>query len=280
MTEVGRWPRRHARKTAVLLGVCTALATRAAADAAGREPAAATRAVWLDPTGDDNGPGSYVYPTRADAAGALDLLEVVAQWRPGGWLWTLTFRRPPQPKLQPLVHIYLDTDGIAGSGHTSPLPGLGKLQLPTNGAWDKALLVAPQPRQLVQALLRTQASAMQGAVILPATTRWRGRRLQVQLPADALGPPRASWRIGVAVVAASDNPPADSLLSMPVRTRATPEQLGGGTDAPCCSHVVDVLAGSGAGSKAEIAAQHQALGYACDGKVAVLPLPGWRRSSP
>lgn len=262
----------------MLLGTCAAIVEPQQATATNRPSAKAAtdRAVWFDPTGDDNGPGSYVYPTGVAAAGALDLAEVTAQWRPAGWQWTLVFRSPPSPALRPLVHIYLDTDGIAGSGHPRPLPGLGALQLPADGAWDKALLVAPHPAQLVQAALRARASAMQGAVILPQSLRWSGRRLQVQLAADALGPPRSSWRIGVAVVAASDNPPADGLLSMAVRTRATPQQLGGGTDVACGSHIVDALAETGVGHRTEIAAQHEALGYACGGKVAVLPLLRWR----
>lgn len=264
-----------------LVGAMALPASLAAAPrSAAKAPHAAPSAVWQDARGDDHGPGGYVYPLGAQPAGALDLLQVRAVWRADGWRWSLTFRKPYSATLRPVVHIYLDTDGIAGSGHPGPLPGLGQTRLAPDAAWEKALLLTPQPLPMVEAALRTKAAAQRGAVLLPVTSRWKGSEWTVQLAPDALGPPRPGWRIAVAVLAASEQPPADALFSMPVRARATAQQLGGGVDAACCSHAIDILAdlrpaaatARGAGAPN---AQHAALAFACGEVVPSLPMQPW-----
>ena len=93
-------------------------------------PALAGTVTFTDPKGDDNGPGSYVYPT--DAAykkGSFDLVDVEVKDKGAELEITLginaSFEDPwesakwPTPgngfSLQ-MFQIYVDTDGKAGSG--------------------------------------------------------------------------------------------------------------------------------------------------------------------
>ena len=98
-----------------------------------RRPVAAQEVTFKDPIGDDNGPGTYTYPTdavykaglvrphvvRAEGARAtrstFDGRRQLARSRTRG-AWARGFAVQ-------MVFIFIDTDDQAGSGFTDGLPG-------------------------------------------------------------------------------------------------------------------------------------------------------------
>jgi hypothetical protein len=233
---------------------------------------------WRDARGDATGPGTYVQAlapagTTQPPIGSYDLQRVV--WRDVGTQWelVLAFGAVLKPGAEPVVHLYLDTDGLAGSGVLQPLHGSGRLMLANGMGWEKAIVVAPVAAKRLAAELRAKAGAARAAVVLPTTQRNVGKSWVVRVDKVAMGSPKAAWSLGVAVLAYTDRPPADGLMSMPVRKSATTLQWGGGEDGACGSHVIDILVADSGAAKAKGPAnpQFDLLGFACGGKSAVLP---------
>ena len=104
---------------------------------------------FKDPSGDDKGPGNYVYPTdKVYKPGSFDLTEFKMKvsgdkadfsvsantaledpWGMGGGFAVQ------------MVFIFIDTDGKEGSGFTKSLPGLNVAFAPAD-AWDKVVIHA------------------------------------------------------------------------------------------------------------------------------------------
>ncbi len=241
----------------------------------------------LDPEGDDNGPGTYKYPTKpVYKAKSFDLrkLEVIDKgddvefrvsvataiedpwdsttWPDGGGNgFSLQF-----------VQIYIDTDHQPGAGFAKPLPGLGGAQFAAEEAWDKVVLISPQPRARLGAELKNKAGAMRGAAIVPKTTKASGKTLIAIVRKADLGQPTAKWGFQ-AVMQSNEGFPVDrDILTRPVNQTVGPDRFGGGDDGACDPHVLDIFAGKAKGDKDEIAAQHAALKWACGGRVATIPM--------
>ena len=240
-----------------------------------------------DPDGDDNGPGAYKYPTNPEyKSKSFDLrkLEMVDKGDDVEFRVTLgsAIEDPWESKGWPdgggngfslqFVQIYIDTDHQKGSGFTKPLPGLGGAQFAEDEAWDKVVLLSPQPRSKVSAELKAKAGAMRGAAIVPKSTRATGKTLIAVVKKSDLGQPTATW--GLQAVSQSNEgfPVGKDILTRPVNQTAGPHRVGGGDDGDCDPHVIDIFAGKGKGDRSEVEEQHKALKYACGGKVASLPM--------
>jgi hypothetical protein len=134
-----------------------------------------------DPRGDDFGDGTLRYPLRPDMQpGNLDLLRLEAYAEEGGTRFEATFARQiPVPEMGRTVDVaggtlasvarngfytfnldlYVDTDGIPGSGRTETLPGRG-VMLSSLHAWDKVVVLSPRPfdaRDALRTLWRNEA---------------------------------------------------------------------------------------------------------------------------
>src|SRR5687767_11527161 len=131
----------------LLLGGC---ATSGSA-AGGAAKVGAGGAVTLsDPSGDDNGPGTYTYPTDAVyKSGSFDITEL--QVVPSGD--TVELRVQVNSRIEDpwdsaawggngfsvqMAIIHIDTDHAAGSGVTDGLPGTNVRFAPEE-AWDKVV---------------------------------------------------------------------------------------------------------------------------------------------
>lgn len=239
-----------------------------------------------DPAGDDFGPGSYTYPTNAVyTPKSFDLrgVEIVDKgktihfkiklgtrikdpwnsksWPGGGNGFSLQF-----------VQIYIDTDHKKGSGFTKALPGLGGVQFAADQAWDKVVLISPQPRAKLALEVKYKAKAMKGAAIIPKKTQSKGKTLIAIVKKADLGPIGAGWGFQVVVQSNEGFPAKRDILTRRVNEVRGEHRFGGGNDGTCDPHVIDILAGKAKGEKSEIAAQKKALAYTCGKKIATLPM--------
>jgi carbohydrate-binding DOMON domain-containing protein len=228
---------------------------------------------FTDPTGDDDGPGTYVYPTdRVYGRGSFDLTgftlknngtktEVTAsvnatladEWSTGVGFSTQ------------MIFVFIDKDGKAGSGHVDGLPGLN-IRFAPESAWEKVVVLSPLAPARVKAEVEQKAASVKGDVIVPARTRGAGRTISATFDAAALGEgDPTTWSYQVIVQSSEGFPSGSDLLTRKVNEYEGQHRFGGGHDDECDPHVLDLLAGSATGAKEEIALQHQMLSaYQCD----------------
>jgi hypothetical protein len=146
-------------------------------------PAAAAQAPDLftlsDPKGDDHGDGKLRYPLRSRndmLPGQLDLLTFTARNEKDGTTFEATFARPvTRTERVPIddigtmmtdvfklgfytfnIDVYIDTDGVPGSGNTRFLPGRNAEVDPAH-AWEKMVCLTPLPKQAEVLMNRTLA---------------------------------------------------------------------------------------------------------------------------
>jgi hypothetical protein len=228
---------------------------------------------FKDPTGDDNGPGSYTYPTDGVyKTGSFDLtqfclkvrgkkadLEVTVNstledaWRMGGGF-----------SVQ-MVFIFIRTGEKEGAGFTQGLPGLN-ISFASADAWDKCVILSPQPASRVKTEIDAKVPAeMKAAVIVPDRTKGAARTITgtVDLAALGSGDP-ATWGYQVCMQSNEGFPTSTDLLTRKVNEYEGQHRFGGGNDGDCDPQVMDVLAGDGMGDKSEIDAQHKMLAFECN----------------
>ncbi|HSL83320.1 MAG TPA: glucodextranase DOMON-like domain-containing protein [Thermoanaerobaculia bacterium] len=214
-------------------------------------PAAAAEQPLLfqldDPRGDDHGDGTLLYPANDDyVRGDLDLVSFAARRGDGGTWFEATFARPirkpdaraidglgtPLQSVAQLgfftfnIDVYIDRDRQPGSGGVVALPGR-KARIAPDHAWDRAVVLTPQPhaargelkRLLVRALEEeldldepglelAQAVEMrhripmdvEDRVFFPTRVRVRGQKVSFFVPDRFLGAPASpEWSYVVAV---------------------------------------------------------------------------------
>ncbi|HRS17677.1 MAG TPA: glucodextranase DOMON-like domain-containing protein [Thermoanaerobaculaceae bacterium] len=222
-----------------------------------------------DPTGDDNGPGTYTYPTdTVYKPGSFDLtsfkLKVKGDkadidvglnsaledpWRMGTGF-----------SVQ-MVFVFVKS----GKGaFTAGLPGLN-IKFAEGEGWDKVVIMSPQGASRVKSEVESKVPKdMQGAVVIPGRVRGAGRTLSCSVPLADLGEgDPTTWGFQVVVQSNEGFPASTDLLTRKVNEFEGQHRFGGGNDGDCDPHVMDLLAGEGKGDKSEIAAQHEMLKYEC-----------------
>ena len=250
----------------------TAVAALAAAVLAAGA-AAADKVAFKDPVGDDDGPGTYSYPTDAVyTRGSFDLVEFDVE--PSGK--NVDFGVTVNANLQDpwrmnvgfavqMAFIFIDVDHKDGSGSTAGLPGLNISFAPAD-AWDYCVILSPQPSSRVKQEIEAKVAAdLRSHVLVPARTKGAGRTISggVKL-ADLGGGDPATWGYQV-ILQSNEGFPADTdLLTRKVNEYEGQHRFGGGNDYDCDPHVMDLLAGKGAGEAGEAEAQHQMLAYQCN----------------
>ena len=234
--------------------------------------ALAQEVVFKDPTGDDKGPGNYVYPTdKVYKAGSFDLTEFkmkVSGEKADFSVSVNTNLDDPWGMgvgfATQMVFIFIDTDGKEGSGFTKSLPGLNVAFAPAD-AWDKCVILSPQPQQRVVSEVETKAGWAKAAVVVPLRTRGAGRTISGSVPLKDLGAgDPAKWGFQVVMQSNEGFPDKADLLTRKVNEFEGQHRFGGGNDGDCDPHAMDVLAGKGTGDKSEIDAQYKMLAYECN----------------
>lgn len=238
---------------------------------------------FTDPTGDDDGPGAYVYPTDGVyKRGSFDLAGFTIQKGDSKTNVGVTlnanledpWRMGTGFALQ-MVFVFIDTDGKQGSGHTNVPPGLNFTFAPAS-AWEKVIILSPQQPARVTTEA-AKAGDLKDSIIVPGRTRGAGRTIEATIDSSLLpaGDP-STWGYQVVIQSNDGFPSGGDLLTRKVNEYEGQHRFGGGHDAECDPHVLDLLAGDGTGAKEEIALQHKMLAYTCHddgtGKMAVVSM--------
>lgn len=234
--------------------------------------ALAQEVVFKDPTGDDKGPGNYVYPTdKVYKAGSFDLTELKVKVSGEKADFSVTVNSNLEDPwgmgggfAVQMVFIFVDTDNKEGSGFTKGLPGLNVAFAPAD-AWDKCVILSPQPQGRVRNEVETKAAWAKDAVLIPLRTRGAGRMISGSVPLKDLGAgDPTKWGFQVVMQSNEGFPDKADLLTRKVNEFEGQHRFGGGNDGDCDPHVMDVLAGKGTGDKSEIEAQYKMLAYECN----------------
>ena len=234
--------------------------------------AGAQTVTFKDPTGDDFGPGAYTYPTdTVYKAGSFDLtqleLEVSGKKANVAVSVNSALDDPWGMKVGfavQMIFVFIDTDHQDGSGFTDGVPGLNVKFAPAD-AWERVIVLSPQAAARVRTEVETKAAAMKDAVIVPGRTKGSGRTISASIDLAALGEgDPTTWGYQVVVQSNEGFPESAEVLTRRVNEYEGQHRFGGGNDAMCDPHVMDVLAGAGAGAADEVDAQKQMLHYECN----------------
>lgn len=224
----------------------------------------------LDPQGDDDGPGGYVYPTDpVFTKGSFDLDRVTISRQADRVEFDVRMNAPLEDPWRmgvgysvQMIFIFIDTDNVRASGHTEGLPGLN-VRFDRAGAWDKVIVLSPQAPSRVAAEIKAKAPNL-AADIITTRSRGVGRSIRAAVPIASLGGgDPASWGYQVVVQSNEGFPLGRDLLTRRVDEYAGRNKFGGGTDSDCDPNVIDVLAGQAKGDASEIEAQRALLAFAC-----------------
>jgi carbohydrate-binding DOMON domain-containing protein len=244
-----RMPRWLPAASAIVAGLT--LAATAAADAIKTDKNAGF--TMSDPTGDDNGPGTYKYPTDAVyAPGSFDITEF--QVIPKGS--TVEFRVKLNAKIEDpwdskawggngfsiqMAFIHIDTDHKAGSGVQDGMPGTNVRFAPEE-AWDRVVIISPQGPTRVNSEVQLKCPQWKDRVVVPRITRASGRTLVAEVDVSALGgAPQESWGYQVLMQSNEGFPDKKDLLLRKVNEFEGQHRFGGGSDYDNDPHVIDIL---------------------------------------
>lgn len=242
-------------------------------------PAVAASLEFKDPVGDDNGPGTYVYPTDAVySPGSFDLteMEIAAKGK------NLDIEVCVNSKLDDpwgmgvgfavqMAFVFIDTDRTPGSGYTEGLPGTN-IRFSPDDAWEKVVILSPQQQSRVMAEAKMKAADQlsKGDLLVPRRTLGKGKCISGRVSLEDVAPtaPDApgfeGWGYQVVMQSNEGFPDKTDLLTRKVNEFEGQHRFGGGHDMDCDPHVMDILAPPAKGGEDEVAAQHEMLSYECD----------------
>mgnify|MGYP001148262088 CR=1 FL=1 len=148
-------------------------------------PAWAAELEFEDPMGDDNGPGTYTYPTDVVyTPGSFDIVEFVfdADGKKADVEVTVAGALDDPWRMEvgfavQMIFVFIDTDGKAGSGHTDGLPGTN-IKFAEGHEWDAAIILSPQSSSRVKQEVRTKAGAMADDIIVPNRVTGSGKTIK------------------------------------------------------------------------------------------------------
>lgn len=228
-------------------------------------PMLSARAVQLplvtisDPSGDDVGAGSLVYPRRSDfQAGDLDLLQLKISRDEKGFWFEAMFKNPIRDPVnvpnsvgaESLAHfarkgfyqfnldVYVDTDRVKGSGNTFTLPGR-QVKVDPEYAWEKAVILTPRPELMREQLLDAMAeqypdrptaeaaASVDRSMFFPTRIEVHGKSIAFFVPAGFFaGSDGIDWAVTALVTGAMTTIPADATLFPTSKTPLERLQLG------------------------------------------------------
>jgi beta-lactamase regulating signal transducer with metallopeptidase domain len=235
--------------------------------------AEAEKITFKDPKGDDDGPGSYTYPTDpAYTPGSFDLTEFsitrqgdrvkfeVAVAAPLADPWKMRTGFSVQ-----MVFIFIQTDNRRGQGFTETVPGLNFTFAPAD-AWDKLVILSPQPAARVEEEIEAKVpEAERASIIVPDRAKGADHTIWATVDLAQLGGGDPSkWSYQVVMQSNEAFPDGADLLTRKVNVAEAEHRFGGGTNSDCDPHVMDILAGKAAGEAGEVRAQHDMLVYECN----------------
>lgn len=220
-----------------------------------------------DPMGDDNGPGTYTYPTNTVyTKGSFDILKVTVRESGDNVEFAITVKSKLENpwtmesgfSIQ-MAEIYIDKDHAANSGHVDALPGI-YCKFSPDEAWDKVIIVSPQPRSKVQSEIQEKAKDIAGDIVIPMKVTPRGNTIIALVRKDDLGGAvDEKWGYQVLMTSNEGYPANYEILTRRVNAKNGDHRFGGGDDGEGDPHFMDMLYPPAAGEKAEIEGQHKVL---------------------
>ena len=233
--------------------------------------AGAQEVVFKDPTGDDNGPGKYVYPTDpVYKPGSFDLTQLKVKQTGDKVTFEVSVNadiedpwQMPQPAnfsiQMPIIHIK-----TGKGGHTKGIPGTN-VEFAPGEEWNKVVILSPQPAGRVKSEAKQKAADIKDDIVVPEDTAAKGRTISASVDKKLLGEGDiGKWGYQVLMQSNEGFPDKKDLLTRKVNEYEGQHRFGGGTDSDCDPHVIDILAGKGTGDKSEIAEQQKMLAYECN----------------
>lgn len=169
--------------------------------------------VISDTPGDDYGMGRVTYPEDPMYnPGIFDIVEFRVVQEEDNYLFTIAVagkiefidHREFQYSyhladdfILPLIHIYLDQDGIPGSGFTSLVPGVNAILAPEN-AWERLVIVASMPERYKAELQRVQPEIAYYTHIPDKINISKNKKeISVAIPVKILGEGATDWGYSV-----------------------------------------------------------------------------------
>ncbi|HSN89633.1 MAG TPA: glucodextranase DOMON-like domain-containing protein [Anaeromyxobacteraceae bacterium] len=232
--------------------------------------ASAQEVSFKDPTGDDFGPGNYVYPTDpVYKKGSFDLTGLTVKQVGDQVTFTVTVNSDLEdPWAMPapasfsvqmaIIHVQTGKGGLVKG-----IPGTNVAFAP-EAAWNKVVILSPQPAGRVRAEVKQKAVDLLSAVVVPNETRGAGRSISGTVSKKDLGEGDVTkWGFQVLMQSNEGFPDKADVLTRKVNEYEGQHRFGGGNDGECDPHVMDVLAGKGVGDPSEIEAQKRMLSYEC-----------------
>lgn len=249
---------RSKRSSAVAMAVATTLAAGSAF---------AGPVEFKDPTGDDNGPGSYVYPTDAVyKRGSFDLTRLSVSESGGNVDFAVDVNSTLEDPwgmgtgfAVQMVFIFIKT---GAGGHSETPPGVNA-QFAPDHEWNKLVVLSPQRKARVVSEANAKTGALAKDIVVPNITRGSGRTIKGSVPLAELGGSGGveAWSYQVVMQSNEGFPAGKDFLTRKVNEFEGQHRWGGGNDGDCDPHVMDVLDGPAA-------RQTDMLAYECgpDGK--------------
>jgi carbohydrate-binding DOMON domain-containing protein len=237
-----------------------------------------------DPIGDDNGPGTYKYPTGAEyKPGAFDITEfqVIPQGDTVEFHVTVASRieDPWDSKAWggngfsvQFAIVHIDTDHVAGSGVLDGIPGTN-VRFKPDEAWDRVVLISPQGPARINSEVETKAPQWKDRIVVPRLTKVQGRTLIAIVDTAALGgAPKKSWGYNVLMQSNEGFPDKGDLLTRKVNEFEGQHRFGGGTDYNNDPQVMDILACPASAQAAILSAWNKAATDPKPEDLAVIPM--------
>jgi hypothetical protein len=200
-----------------------------------------------DPTGDDYGPGTYVYPLDAaftpesfdmtrlsveeigsDVRFEVEIAgEIEDPWGSGAGF-----------SLQS-IDIYIDQDGVAGSGSTGALEGRN-VDFSQTSAWEYAVWCGPPFDDFQTHVIGSDGSTHYSGVSVSVDQG--SDVITIDVPKSIIGAPNTNWKYVALMLSQAGY---ETGRVRPVVRDVQQWRLGGGDDGQWDSNVIDVVADAG-----------------------------------
>jgi carbohydrate-binding DOMON domain-containing protein len=224
---------------------------------------------FKDPTGDDNGPGKYTYPTDGVyKRGSFDMTAFDVKVNGKKVDFAVTFNTSLEDPWRmgggfsvQMVFIAIKT----GEGGSKEGPPGTNVTFADGNEWNKLVILSPQAPGRVKSEVDNKMGSLAGSVIIPNRVKGSGQTITGSVDLDQLGGGDPStWGYQVLVQSNEGFPEGKDMLTRKVNEYEGQHRFGGGTDSDCDPHVMDVLAGNGTGAADEAQMQHDMLAYECN----------------
>jgi carbohydrate-binding DOMON domain-containing protein len=208
--------------------------------------ARAQEVVFDDPKGDDNGPGTYTYPTDSVyKPGSFDITQLKVTQKGDQVTFELSVNSDLEDRWGmgagfavqfAFVHVKTGPGGL-----TEGIPGTNVSFAP-DSAWNKVVLLSPQSPTVMKREVKNKCDpAMRDAALTPVT-RGKGRVISATVAKKELGEGDiTTWGYQVLMQSNEGFSAFTDVGTRKVNATNGPHRFGGGDDGDCDPHVLDIL---------------------------------------